>query len=230
MLQVFYNSTLLELPVWSLQTAEPVAELLAPIIDPDKMRIEAFYVRDVDRREKILTRGVIREVGVKGIVINTEDDLSDLVDLPKLLPLAEADWSPIGRKVLTKKQELLGEVVDYTVAGDDLFVYQLDVEAPRKLLKRPKHPTFLINRSQIIEYDNERFIVRGSEELAIEERIDFSEFYNPFRSSLLDSTSPFNALRCRPLRCSFMVCQIPFTPLLRDLLALHPNRKVEGGF
>jgi sporulation protein YlmC with PRC-barrel domain len=187
MLQVHYSSFLSGLPVWSLQAGEPVARLGTPVIDPDTLQVKGFHVK-YENKNMILSSADVREIAREGVVIDREDLFSDLEDLPKLQPLAELNWSPIGLKVITKTQRFLGHITDYTIAGDSLHIYQLLVEPPAKPFAR-KDRTFLINRSQILEYDDRRFIVRDVGILSLTEKIDFSQFYNPFRRSLLDNAT-----------------------------------------
>ncbi len=191
MLRVEYASALVRLPVWSLQVGEPIAELGPPIIDPSTLQVVAFHVK-YEQQKLILPGSAIREIVDQGVAIDHEEVLAPITDTPKIAPLAEADWSPLGLQVVTKSGQLLGVVADYTVAGDDFHIYQLLVEPEKRgwWRTRRRNRSLLVNRSQILEYNDTRFIVRDSAEVELADRIDFSKFYNPFRTSLLDQAAP----------------------------------------
>ncbi len=187
MLQVHYNSYLLDLPIWSIQAGSKIALIQGPIIDPNTLQIMAFYVK-YENKLMILSSRDIREITRDGVAIDHEELLAGLADLPKLQPLAELNWSPLDFAVVTRSGQLLGKVVDFTIASPDLHLYQLAVQPPKKLFRRPSKESFLINRSQIIEYDDQKFIVRDSTDLELVDKIDFSKFHNPFRSTLMDKS------------------------------------------
>jgi sporulation protein YlmC with PRC-barrel domain len=92
----------------------------------------------------------------------------------------------VGLKVVTQDGKKVGKVSDYTLDSNSMIVYQLIVQRP--FLSSLIDPTLTINRSQIIEIDDFKVVIRNStsqvkvkkEKEVVKE--DFTpNFVNPFR-------------------------------------------------
>ena len=174
-------------PVMSLQLGGPVARVVAPVVDPDDLRVIAFVVEgptiggDIGN---ILDVRSVREFSSLGFIIDSADELVEREDVIKIRDVMALNFDPIGLKVETKKGTKLGKIEDYTVDAGSMMVQQLIVRRP--LRKSFVDPQLTIARSQIVEVDDYTVTVRDEED-EIREKArteDFiPNFVNPFRSS-----------------------------------------------
>lgn len=173
---------LLGAPVLSMQASARVASLNTPIIDPDALKVIAFYV--ITRAENdILDTRSIREYSKFGIVIDAEDEFVAKDDVIKISKIIDLNFPLFGLKVETKKGTKLGKVVDFTMTSDNFSIQQLIVRRP--LLKSFLDPELTIPRREILEITDTKIIVKDEEDVirARAEKEDFiPNFVNPFRT------------------------------------------------
>lgn len=172
-------------PVMSLHLMERLSQLGEPIIDPNDLRIVAFYLDGGQvggEYGTILEAESIREISELGMIIDSVDELVSRGDVVRLDKVIDIGFSLIGKKVESQKGARLGKVVDYTVELETLQIMQL-------IVKRPAIKSFLdselvIGRSHITEVNDHKVIIKNGEEgkLRPEDLDDFvPNFVNPFR-------------------------------------------------
>src|SRR3954463_12205760 len=84
--------------VLSLRTSTPIADIVAPIINPDNLKIEGFYCDEYSSKEpKILLYQDIRDILPQGIVVNDFDALTDPDELIRLKNILERDFTLVGK-------------------------------------------------------------------------------------------------------------------------------------
>ena len=182
------NATrLMNYPVLSLHVGGPVAWADAEVVDPEKLKIVAFYVsgpavqNDPEVGEIMETRDV-REFSNMGMIIDTVESFVNPGDVVKLDKILELNFSLIGLKVETKKGTKLGKIVDYVVDSETFMVQQLIVKRP--VMKALIDPELIIPRREIVEVNDYKIIVKDEEEKIRKRatREDFiPNFVNPFR-------------------------------------------------
>ena len=148
---LIYASRLTGTPILSMQAAAKIGQVYSPIVDPDTLKILAFYVVGpvINREENILNARSIREYSQYGMVIDSADELVAKDDVIKLSKIIDLNFYLPGLKVETKKGTKLGHVVDFTVTDDNFSVQQILVKRP--LVKSFLDPELIIPRSEIIE-------------------------------------------------------------------------------
>lgn len=175
-------------PVLSLHVGGEVARLGMPVIDPNDLKVVAYQVYGPlirgDTGDIVMVRD-IREVGQIGVIIDSVDVLAhrdDVVTIDKLMGL---NFHLIGHKVVTKKGSRLGKVIDFTLNPDTFMIQQLIVKRP--VTKSFFDPELLIGRSEVVEIDDYKLIVKDEEATIREKaRNDFkADFVNPFRQQRL---------------------------------------------
>ncbi len=181
-------STLLNYPVLSMHVGGEVARLASPVIDPNELKVIAYTVSGPLIRGEIgniLEVRDIREAAEIGFIIDSTDKLvhqADVINLDKIMRL---NFHLIGHRVITKKGTKLGKVIDFTLNPDTFMIQQLVVKRP--LAKSFFDSELLIGRSEIVEVDDDKVVVKD-EEAKIREnaRKDFTQdFVNPFRQQRL---------------------------------------------
>lgn len=180
-----YASKLLGAPVLSMQAASQVATIATPIVDPDSLKIVAFFVSGpLVKNTNILDAKSIREYSKYGCVIDSIDELAEKDDIVKVSKIIDLNFNLNGLKVETKKGTKLGKVIDFTVTPDDFTVQQIIVKRP--LVKSFLDPELTIPRSEIVEVTDYKIIVKNEEKTILKkaETTEFiPNFVNPFRKT-----------------------------------------------
>lgn len=179
-------SQLLSTTVLSMQASGPIGYISALIVDPDDLKILAFYLSGprIDQTCNILDVKSIREYSKYGCVIDSSDELVSPTDVIKISKVLELNFSLIGLKVETKKGTHLGKIINFTVTNDNFTIQQLIVKRP--LIKAFLDPELTIPRSEVVEVTNRKVIVKDEEKTirARAEKEDFiPNFVNPFRKT-----------------------------------------------
>jgi sporulation protein YlmC with PRC-barrel domain len=145
-------------PVLSLRTGGPVASIISPIINPNNLFIEGWYVSDIHSgQELILSSGDVRDVLPQGFAINDFEVLSTAEELVRMQKLLEMDFDLINMKVTSESGTNYGKINDYAFETNNSYIQKLYVSQP--LIKTLKGGTLSIDRSQIIEVTNKRVII-----------------------------------------------------------------------
>jgi sporulation protein YlmC with PRC-barrel domain len=170
------------IPVMSLHLGDEISRTGEPIIDPNSLRIVAFWLNGGQiggEYGNILEMESVREIASLGMIIDSIDELVSYGDVIRLDKIIDINFSLIGKKVESSKGARLGKVVDYIIDPETFTIMQL-------IVKRPAMKSFFdseltIGRSQIKETTDHKIIVK--EELAdAGSNKDFvPNFVNPFR-------------------------------------------------
>ena len=173
-----------------------IAEVTGVIIDPDKLKVAAFYVDgpEVGREAgNILQSKDVREYSSIGMIVDSSDEFINEDDVIALQKIIEIGFSLEGKIVETRKGTRLGRVTEYTVDSDGFIIQQLVVRRP--LLKSFMDPELLISRSEIVKVTDDKVVVRD-EESKIRKKAateDFvPNFVNPFREPKLSTADTKN--------------------------------------
>ncbi len=184
------DSDLQNYPVLSIHMSGMIAKTTDAIIDPNDLKIVGFFVNGpkvgTGDCGNILQVVDIREFSNLGMVIDSEDELVNSDDVIKLQEIVNINFQLIGKKVETRKKTKLGKVASFTVNPKNFQIQQIIVQRP--LMKSFLDPELTIGRSEIVNVDDEKIIVKD-EEKKIRERSaneDFvPNFVNPFREPQL---------------------------------------------
>jgi sporulation protein YlmC with PRC-barrel domain len=152
------SASLLNKPVLSLRTGRPVAAAVAPIINPNNLKIEGFYCQDsMNKQQLVLLYQDIRETIQDGFIINDHDVLAEPDELIRLKDILELQFELLGKQVETISKEKIGKVSDYAVETETMYVQKIYVA--RSILKSFTGGSLSIDRSQINEITNKRIII-----------------------------------------------------------------------
>lgn len=144
-------------PVLSLRTGTEVATALAPIINPNNLKIEGFYCKGSRRKQTILVTQDIRDILPQGIVVNDEDVLTDATELVRLQNVIRLNFDLLGKPVETTDKQRLGKVSDYATETESMFIKKLYVTQP--IYKNFSGGNLGVDRTQIVEITDKKIIV-----------------------------------------------------------------------
>lgn len=157
MLMLQLSGMIINRPVLSLRTGAEVAVALAPIINPNNLKIEGFFCRTKGRKQLILVTQDIRDVLPQGIVINDEDVLTDEDELVRLKEVIHINFELLGKQAETTDRHKLGKVNDYATETDSMIIKKLYVTQP--IYKNFSGGNLGIDRTQIVEITDKKVIV-----------------------------------------------------------------------
>jgi uncharacterized protein YrrD len=184
---LFLNSRFLGLPVVSMQTVGRIGQIEEAVIDPETLRVVAYKIRGalIDKRtENVLRTDDIREVSAGSIFIDAIDELISPENVIAIGKIMELNFKLLKHKVVTEKGKKVGTVTDFSFDTISFSIYQLIVQRP--LVKSFNNPELTINRSQIVEIDDYKVVIKNDTEtvkMPLPAKADLANFVNPFRSS-----------------------------------------------
>jgi uncharacterized protein YrrD len=152
------SGTMLNREVLSLRTSSPIAQIVAPIINPDNLKIEGLYCNEYSsKKQLILLYQDIRDILPQGVVVNDSDALSDPAELIRLKKVLELDFELIGKPVETLSRDKVGKVNDYAFETATMYIQKIYVT--RSILKSLTTGSLSIDRNQIQEITPKRVII-----------------------------------------------------------------------
>lgn len=152
------SNALINRPVLSLRTGTTVATIVAPIINPNNLKIEGFYCSDsVNKKRLVLLYQDIRDMIPQGFVVNDHDNLVEPGDLVRLRSVMDLNFDVIGKQVMTTAKEKLGKVTDYATEVTTMYIQKLYVSQP--LFKSLSGGNLGVDRTQIVEITNKHIVV-----------------------------------------------------------------------
>ncbi|MGH7157974.1 MAG: hypothetical protein ACREGD_02765 [Candidatus Saccharimonadales bacterium] len=155
------SAMLINRPVMSLRTGTQVAVTLAPIINPNNLKIEGFYCQDAQRKRLVLVEQDIRDVLPQGLVVNDADVLAEPDELVRLKNTMEIHFELIGKAVVTTSREKLGKVSDYATETQSMMIKKLYVS--RSIFKSFGTGSLGVDRTQIVEITPTKVVIQDLE-------------------------------------------------------------------
>lgn len=156
------SNQITDLPVLSLRTGGEIAKAGEPIINPNNLKIEGWFCTDKFSKEQlVLLPQDVRDFVPQGIAVNDHDVLTNPEELIRLQKILELEFELLGKQVITNHKRRLGKVADYAVDADSLVIQKLYVARP--MYRSLSEGQLTIDRSQIIEINNRRILVRDAD-------------------------------------------------------------------
>lgn len=166
----------------SLQTGAELARIKHVLVDPRDLTVVAYELEGsaLVERPSFIRPVDVRELSNLGLIVDSSDEFVGVDDVIKIKQVYEFHFNVVGLEVIDDKKHRLGRVRSFNLDASSFVLEQLVVRRP--LLKSLNESELLIHRSQIIEVNDERILVRST---ASREplRQSIREYANPFRSS-----------------------------------------------
>jgi uncharacterized protein YrrD len=145
------------LDILSLRSGSPIAAIIAPLINPNNLYIEGWYVQDDSKKQRIVLSQAIRDILPQGFVVNDHEDLSEIEDLIRLKEIMDLRFDLLGKRVTSQSGKSYGKINDFAFESSNFFIQKLYVG--QSLVKNIAGGTLSIDRSQIIEITNQRIVI-----------------------------------------------------------------------
>lgn len=154
------GSKLAGLPIVTLASGNKIAIIKTPIIDPANLEVTALLCITMAKHQQTLACRDIREVSPQMLLVNSEDDFTDLGEVVRLEPLLTKPYHLVGATVRTEAGTKLGKVSDYTVNSQGWVVQKIFVRQSQ--LKGLFNGNLAIDRAQIIDVTPHHITVRDT--------------------------------------------------------------------
>ena len=153
------SGSILGRPVVSMRTNSTVGKIEGLLVNPDNLKIEAFWCRDrFSGRLLLLLRNDIRGAIPQGILINDNEVFSEPEDLVRLKDIITLNYDPMSKLVVTTGGKRLGRVVDFAVEMSSMYVQKIYVN--QNFLKSLGVSQLSIDRTQITEITDKKIVVQ----------------------------------------------------------------------
>lgn len=155
-------STLIDMPIMSLQTGTQLGTTTAAIVDPAKLMVVAFYANNISSRSEtfVLHPSDIREISELGFIIDSDTKLMLLDGLVRLRKIIDQNFELMGMRVIDEDNRKLGRVASYGIDTEGYTVQQLYTE--QSLLRSIFTSGHTIHRSQIVNVTSTEIVVKSS--------------------------------------------------------------------
>jgi len=158
---LYLSTKLHNQPLLSLRSAGRIGTVIGPIINPHNLHIDGFYCDVINAEsEQILLDMHIRDMGVKGFIIDDHTNLSDPDELVRLQPVIEMDFELIGKQAFVGKKKI-GKIVDYAIDSDGLFINKFYVQPP--VWQSLNQSTLIFDRLSVVEVTDTAISFSGPE-------------------------------------------------------------------
>lgn len=152
------SASLINKSVLSLRTGSPIATILAPIINPDNLKVEGFYCQDKFNKQKlVLLYQDIRDILPQGYVVDDHEVLVEPSELIRLKKVMEINYEILGKPVVTVDKQKVGKVSDYATETETMYIQKIYVA--QSVFKSLTGGSLSIDRSQINEITPKRIII-----------------------------------------------------------------------
>jgi sporulation protein YlmC with PRC-barrel domain len=152
------SKALINRPVLSLQTGLPIATTIAPLLNPNNLKIEGLYCQDrFEKKQLILLYQDIRDVLTQGIVVNNHEALSNPSELIRLKDTIGLHFELIGKPVVTVSKDKVGKVNDYATEIETMYIQKIYIG--QNILRNLTGGSLSIDRTQIYEITAKQVII-----------------------------------------------------------------------
>lgn len=157
---LFLSSDITNKTIFSLESGEDVAQISGLIIDPAKLKIEAFYVKSpFISYDAVVFTDDIRESSLDGFVIDGMKNLvpldSNLIRLQKIINL---NFKIDELNVQDGDGKKVGKIREYIFSDSSFEITKIHI-AEKSLKSKLLDKIISVKRSQIVKLSNKRMIV-----------------------------------------------------------------------
>lgn len=165
----------------SLQTGGQLARTKAPLIDPRDLSIIAYELDGprLDAHPSFLRMIDVRELSNLGLIVDSSDEFIGLDDVIKIKEIYDLHFALVDMTVRDVKKRKLGKVTSYSLEPGTFQIVQLNVKRP--LLKSLSDTELIIDRSQIVEINDDEIIIKHDETPLTPVKRAANAYTNPFR-------------------------------------------------
>lgn len=140
-------------PLMEMKTQSFLGKISEIILTKTTLKISSLIIKDAPLwpAKKAVTESSLVEVGLEAAIVNNEEDLSLIRELPRVKESLENGFCGVGQKVYTKSNKYIGRVYDYTFDTESRLLFKLYVKSV--ISER------MIARTAIVEIKHHKVII-----------------------------------------------------------------------
>ena len=151
-------SQLIDRPVVSFAQTSRVGQISGLLIDPHRLSLAAFWVKDKRGNNLLVMPEDILLVELDSLIINNPHDLTTPQELPRLEEILTIDYQIPGKKIVSDGQ-VLGIANDFGISGENYQIRYIAGQA--KLWRRFKGGNLRFMRQQIKKINDRSIEVKS---------------------------------------------------------------------
>jgi sporulation protein YlmC with PRC-barrel domain len=177
---LYLSTKLKNIGLYTVRLGGKIGTITRPIINPHNLHIDGFYCAiPKTQEEQIVLDMDIRDLSLKGVIINDHEDISAPEDLVRLTEIIEINYELVGKSVFANGKRI-GKVTDYAIDDTSLFVKKIFVQPP--IWRTFISTDLVIDRQSILEVTESKIVVSGPEskvENEVESSAKINQSFSP---------------------------------------------------
>ncbi|MCA9349397.1 hypothetical protein KC878_04650 [Candidatus Saccharibacteria bacterium] len=154
---LFLAKNVIGMPVSSIRLAGKVAEVTGILVDPDRLKVVAFWVKTGGKNvDELLLFEDLRDFNMRGLIIDDLHNISPVEELTRLQRILDINYQIPGKKVVGSRGKL-GTAENFSF--DPQTAEVMTISGKPSLSRRFNQNEFTIHRSQILEVDDSQIRV-----------------------------------------------------------------------
>lgn len=152
------SKNMINLPLASIRSSAKIGYADGLIINPNNLHIDAIWCSLSNGKRLLLSPMDIRDLSLRGIIINDHENLLEESDAIRLKPILEYRFNLIDKVAYVGKRKI-GKVEDFAVNTESLYIQKIYVKP--NLINRVASERMTFDRSSVEEVTNQKIIFKN---------------------------------------------------------------------
>ena len=149
---------IINMPLASIRSSAKIGYIDELLINPNNLHIDAIWCKLANGKTQLLSPMDIRDISLRGIVINDHDNLIEEDEAIRLKPIIEINYSLLEKAAYVGKRKV-GKVEDFAINTENLYIQKIYVRPG--LINRVTSERLTFDRSSIEEITNQKIIFKN---------------------------------------------------------------------
>ncbi|WP_328589533.1 PRC-barrel domain-containing protein [Priestia abyssalis] len=157
----------IKLPIISIAAGDQLGQVNSLVINPEKFSVDFLTIQQEDWQVSVKAIPFKKVIGVGeyAVTVENESAVIDLNEIPIANQLLNKKVGIIGSKVMTRKGELLGEILEYYLNDDNGELMGLSIKSGQKDVILPIGSVITLGKEMVIvnEHAKEAFLTEAEQ-------------------------------------------------------------------
>lgn len=161
------SNEVIKLPIISISAGDQLGQVNSLVINPEKFSVDFLTIQQEDWQVSVKAIPFKKVIGIGEYAVTVENESSviDLNEIPIANQLLNKKVGIIGSKIMTRKGELLGEILEYYLNDDNGELMGLSIKAGQKDVILPISSVITLGKEMVIvnEHAKEAFLTEAEQ-------------------------------------------------------------------
>jgi uncharacterized protein YrrD len=161
------STQVIKLPIISISEGDQIGQVNSLVINPDKFSVDFLTIQKEDWQISVKAIPFKKVIGVGeyAVTVENESAVIDLNEIPIANELLNKKVGIIGSKVMTRKGELLGEILEYYLNDDNGDLMGLSLKSGDKNVILPISSVVTLGKEMVIvnEHAKDAFMTKAEQ-------------------------------------------------------------------